>query len=302
MKNAKPFVLKVITPLHAGSGQDLGIVDLPIQRERHTGYPKIEASGLKGCLRENFSKNKETKKQDIDFIFGPEESGDHAGALGFIDCRLLLFPIKSVKGLFAWATSYDVLTKWKNTMKMIGEKQDFNIPNPQNGECYITEKSDLNLKNNAVVLEEYCFNTAEKDIPNELVTKLSFFTGILELEKQLIILSNDDFKDFVNLSTEVITRTKIDPKTGTVQTGALFIEEYLPSESVLYSLAIPASIFTKQEDKKDFLAGREDKVAIMDFWNKHHPHYLQIGGNATIGKGLVEMSSPEMGGTDENNE
>ena len=35
-KLAKPFFIKTITPMHAGSGQDLGIVDQPIKRERHT--------------------------------------------------------------------------------------------------------------------------------------------------------------------------------------------------------------------------------------------------------------------------
>ncbi|KQC07101.1 MAG: hypothetical protein APR54_06390 [Candidatus Cloacimonas sp. SDB] len=301
MKNATPFVIKVITPLHAGSGQDLGIVDLPIQRERHTGYPKIEASGLKGCLRENFRNNEEAKKH-LDLIFGPENSGDHAGALGFIDARLLLFPVKSVKGLFAWATSNDILSKWQKTLDMIGQQMSHEIPKPDNGECYLAGNSHLKLNNNAVVLEEYCFSKTESDIENELVQKLIQFTGIENLSQQLIILSNDDFKDFVNLSTEVITRTKIDPKTGTVETGALFTEEYLPSESVLYSLAIPSSIFTKESDKKVFLNGREDKEAIMDYWNQHRPQFLQIGGNATIGKGLVEMSSPEMGGTNDNDE
>ena len=53
-KQAKPLFLIVETPLHAGSGSDLGIVDLPIQREKHTDYPKIEASGLKGSIREIF--------------------------------------------------------------------------------------------------------------------------------------------------------------------------------------------------------------------------------------------------------
>ncbi|HRI29847.1 MAG TPA: hypothetical protein PK715_17435, partial [Chitinophagales bacterium] len=28
------------TPLHAGTGDDLGFVNLPIQRERHTDFPK----------------------------------------------------------------------------------------------------------------------------------------------------------------------------------------------------------------------------------------------------------------------
>ena len=49
-KMANPFFLVVETPLHVGSGTELGIIDLPIQRERHTGFPKIEASGLKGCI------------------------------------------------------------------------------------------------------------------------------------------------------------------------------------------------------------------------------------------------------------
>ena len=53
-KNAKPLFLICETPLHVGSGSDLGIVDLPIQRERHTNFPKIEASSLKGALREAF--------------------------------------------------------------------------------------------------------------------------------------------------------------------------------------------------------------------------------------------------------
>ena len=30
-------------------------MDLPIQRERHTGFPKIEGSGIKGCVREAFA-------------------------------------------------------------------------------------------------------------------------------------------------------------------------------------------------------------------------------------------------------
>jgi CRISPR-associated protein Cmr4 len=45
-KIARPFFMVVETPLHAGSGMGVGIVDMPIQRERHTSFPKLEASGL----------------------------------------------------------------------------------------------------------------------------------------------------------------------------------------------------------------------------------------------------------------
>ena len=49
-----------ITPCHAGSGSSMGVVDLPIQRERHTNWPMIQASGVKGAFRANFEKYKNT--------------------------------------------------------------------------------------------------------------------------------------------------------------------------------------------------------------------------------------------------
>ena len=39
------------TPLHMGTGTELGVVDLPVQREKHTGFPKGEASSIKGTFR-----------------------------------------------------------------------------------------------------------------------------------------------------------------------------------------------------------------------------------------------------------
>ncbi|NMC60647.1 MAG: type III-B CRISPR module RAMP protein Cmr4, partial [Candidatus Methanofastidiosa archaeon] len=129
-KIARPFFMIVETPLHAGSGTELGIVDLPIQRERHTEFPKIEASGLKGCIREEFEKSTgeipvDDAKKAISLAFGPEEGDAHAGALGFTDARLLLFPVKSMKGVFAWVTCPKVLEKFRRDLELA----EINIPN-----------------------------------------------------------------------------------------------------------------------------------------------------------------------------
>ena len=108
------------TPLHAGSGDDLGIVDLPIQRERHTDFPKVESSSLKGALREAFEKadgksNDKEHQVKIHRTFGFDEKAkfvdetkdlvgkdntQYSGSLAFTDARLLLFPVKSMKGVF----------------------------------------------------------------------------------------------------------------------------------------------------------------------------------------------------------
>jgi CRISPR-associated protein Cmr4 len=39
------------TSIHAGAGQALSVIDLPIQRESHTQFPVIFGSSLKGALR-----------------------------------------------------------------------------------------------------------------------------------------------------------------------------------------------------------------------------------------------------------
>ena len=52
-KDTELCVLHAISPVHAGAGSATGAVDLPIQRERHTGWPHIQASGIKGAFREH---------------------------------------------------------------------------------------------------------------------------------------------------------------------------------------------------------------------------------------------------------
>ena len=148
-KSAKPLFLIVETPLHAGSGSDLGIVDLPIQREKHTSYPKIEGSGIKGAIREVFSTQPDLKtlqkdwnitsvddsdyKGAIDLTFGPDttdQSNLHAGALGFTDARLLLFPVKSVSEVFGWITCPAVLERFKHDLSICEPsiELDFSLP------------------------------------------------------------------------------------------------------------------------------------------------------------------------------
>ncbi len=104
----KPFLLHAITSVHPGSGSEVGLVDLPIQREQHTGFPKIESSSLKGALRYTVSNllKDEKEKEKLELVFGsePGEGNDKktiASAIAFSDARILLFPVKSMRGVFA---------------------------------------------------------------------------------------------------------------------------------------------------------------------------------------------------------
>ncbi|NJO01066.1 MAG: type III-B CRISPR module RAMP protein Cmr4 [Bacteroidia bacterium] len=318
-----PLFLICQTPLHAGSGSELGVVDLPIQRERHTSFPKIEASTLKGSIRNAIERailrKSDNKKNDIKMInqvFGFDEASlpgfssddlkrlfregegeaktEFASCLGFTDARLLLFPVKSMKGVFAWITCPKVLKQFvadieltKRMVVKIPEISSFFLDQHQ---CVTTPKSALTVKSREgknVILEEYTFGVSSES--EELVTFGKWLANNIlpsndqlwreKLETDIVILPNDDFKDFVNLSTEVITRTKINNETGTVQDGALFTEEYLPAESVLYTM-----VLTSDEFKAN---GRIEEPKVREFFNKHLPPVIQIGGNATLGKGMV---------------
>lgn len=338
-KIAKPFFIQTITSLHAGSGDSLGIVDLPIQRERHTSFPKIESSSLKGSLREalenlsdttkkkfidetvtklvngeinkvNFKEENEKMNFDyaIHLVFGYDEDGvnkdienkfkddtEFSGCLAFTDARLLLFPVKSMKGVFAWITCPYVLQRFKDDMKIIGNDISIGIENlkPEIGKC-ITAHEKFLVVNNNVILEEYSFNKEKTD--SAVVSELLKYINNDEISKRLVILSDDDFKDFVNHSTEVITRTKIDNETGTVKSGALFNEEYLPPETIMYFLVFASPVFQKDENKKGIFKqnGKSEEELVLEFFDKGLPEYIQIGGNATIGKGIVRTKLMEV--------
>jgi len=338
MYKAKDILfLKAITPMHVGSGSDLGIVDLPIQRERHTGFPKIEGSSLKGALREMFEslidvdkenrmqvnvgidgyknlndewkikvkeKNDQVKEksftvnwnnkdnvkankyyQAISLIFGPDKDGsEYAGALGITDARLLLFPVKSVKGVFAWITCPGILKKFKDDLGKIGVENNFFVPEDLKDDEIIVNNNPLVI-DGKVVLEEYTFKVSGKGGDFNFLDSIDFVD-----KDKVAIVSDDTFRDFTEMSTEVITRVKIGD-SGTVEPGALWTEEYLPAETVLYNVILATDIFSK--DKGIFSDQSDIPDAIIKFveevLKEGFNYNIFIGGNTTIGKGLTQV-------------
>jgi CRISPR-associated protein Cmr4 len=307
------------TPTHVGSGAEVGIVDLPIQREGHTQYPKFEASSLKGALRQAVE-NKVLPQEDsigddaikVHRIFGLDEHSkagkqakkllkiedkdpEFAGCIGFSDARLLLFPIKSMRGVFAWATSFQALNRFKQDLNLAKCQRFDQVLNslctkPLSSQAVLVGNQSKVLIGNKVALEEYAFSAEKSSEVDELAQLLiqlvfpqadDYFKQ--KIKSNLVVLHDDDFKDFVELSTEVITRNRIDNQTGTVAKGALFSEEYLPAESILYSINFIAQEFRS----KDPLSVED----VASFMKTHLSELIfQIGGNATLGKGIVKTS------------
>ena len=79
-----------VSPVHMGAGTATGIIDNPIQRERHTGHPCFAGSGIKGAVRHGFlSTGRDSKLMDR--VFGPANGDLHAGAVSFGDAQIVSF-------------------------------------------------------------------------------------------------------------------------------------------------------------------------------------------------------------------
>ena len=161
MRDAAFLYIHAITPVHAGSGTALGHVDLPIQRERHTQWPIVPGSSLKGILRQDL---KGPLEPDLILdLFGPERDGDardHAGALSVSDARILAFPVRSLVGVFAWATCPAVLERFARDAALVGlqppeDGSDYAGLRP--GEAYAPAESPLRVDRDHLLLEDLEF-------------------------------------------------------------------------------------------------------------------------------------------------
>ncbi len=294
-KEAKVMFIYTESSLHCGSGASLGVVDLPIQREKYTDYPVCQASGVKGVVREWFENTHGENNDKVIKTFGPDfsnrgsDSEAFAGAATFTDGRLLLFPIRSLNGVFAYTTSRFALSRLKRDLQMAGVTVNWDVPDDAGDMIVGANDCKINDSNNRVVLEEYTFNFQANEsvkaiaewISNNAIPQGDEYKFWREkIKTDLLILPENAFRDFVKLSTEVQARIQIDNKTKTVKSGALFYEEALQSDSLLYSVVMAhdaANAAFKAEE-------------IMTLLSEINGKRLQFGGDATIGKGIVNVN------------
>ncbi len=284
------------TPLHAGSGSELGVVDLPIQRERYTGWPKVEASSFKGALREYF----DGEDNEKEIIFGPEGGDLHAGAVSLTDVRLLLFPVRSGKGTFAWIISPDAYSRFRKDMEILRRTNEnisienlpeFLSPNTVSNDSQNVLEID---RRNMVLLEEYSFEVRKGDanleeFVNWLESALGDEIRKNEIKRRICVVDNDFFNDMVQMYTEIITRIRIDRETKTVSGTGLWNEEYLPADTIMYSMVFASKPMVK--DMNSVPENLKTAEGVLNRFLSGIPQHLFLGGNTTVGKGLVRIES-----------
>jgi CRISPR-associated protein Cmr4 len=269
-----------ITPVHAGSGAELSVIDLPIQRERHTGFPVIWGQSLKGVLRrayEKLSKN----KGNTEIIFGPptDRAHEHAGAISVGDAKVLLFPVRSLKGVFAYVTCPMVLERLERDLELAGRIEKFDGVNVSENEALVTENSLVTI-NDKVVIEDIVLKSKNDEVVQKFVRVISGISPVEIDDKRVVVVHNDVFRNLVEMATEIVARVRISAETGTVESGALWYEEHLPSDALMYSVIAVGKLRKNAKLSVDNIVNE-----VVNFDGK----FLQIGGNETVGKGFVKL-------------
>ncbi len=294
----------VETPLHAGSGRAVGVVDLPIQRERSTNYPLVQASGVKGRLRAEAKGMLGLNDKECEAVFGPEKIGAdsdaYAGAVSFGDARLLLFPVRSVQGVFAWATSANVLARYVRDLAAAGvdtSKLGFDLTKLQAQERGALVSNNSALGSPTVVLEEFSYEANKSDEVDKLADYLTkhalpqtaeYKYWRDSLASHLLVLPENDFRDFVSYATEVVTRVRLTTETKTVARGALWTEESLPSDTLLYAPLYIGKGGTKKTGNEMSSDG------VQETLNKLNEQRVRLGGDETTGRGTVALRLQEV--------
>lgn len=272
------------TSLHAGTGRSTGVIDLPIMREAHTGWPCVYGSAVKGALR-GLAQQKQAS--GIHDIFGPDtgNASDHAGALAVGDARLLLLPVRSLSSHFKWVTCPALLRRVAADARRLG------IAGAVDGAGLSPEEDTVIVPKAAqstLFLEEFSFKQKAQDL-SALIAWLARFgdEGFAQrLQAQLAIISDDMFAHLANFATPVTPHIAIDNARKAVKPGALWYEETLPPESVLY-LTLAASASRRKDGK---MPAGEVLGSALALFPASAP-YVQLGGNETVGMGWCRVQS-----------
>lgn len=275
----KTFHLHALSALHVGTGQSVGVVDLPIARSRATHLPLVPGSALKGVLRDELGA---INPREHKALFGPESTAEgdaHAGALAVGDAHLLILPIRSFNGVVAFATCPFILRRY-------ARDREVSSPIPLLApEQAAPAGGSVIASQGKVLLEDLDLTVASGDAATVWAQSMAtaLYPGQAEWQTEFrshfVILADSVFSFLADTATEIRARVRINDDTRTVARGALWYEENLPAESVLWGVIGVSSS-----------RARDDRSAAADLARLLPGETtLQIGGKHTVGRGLCRF-------------
>lgn len=286
MKESCLTFIHALSLLHAGTGQGVGVIDLPIAREKATNLPFLPGSTLKGTLRDECGDD--TLRNNI-FGKGGDSTGSSGSAI-FTDQRLLCLPVRSLFGTFAWVTSPYILERFKRDCESVSESLMLDVPQVKNENCLVATDSPLKNNDSKVILEDLDLTVENEDVSawTEWLRKKIFADSKAWqnfFSERFCVVSDDVMNFLAETATEVKARNVLsDNKTS----NNLWYEEALPTETILSGILATVQVNAKAEEVFSRVKSLCEKP-------------IQLGGNMTVGRGLCCITVDHQGGTSDAN-
>lgn len=281
--------LYAVSPVHMGAGSATGVIDNPIQRERHSNHPCFAGSGIKGAVRhawEALGGDRELLTR----VFGPESGSSdlHAGAVSFGDAQLVAFPVRSLRGGYVYATCPMALARARRLLDLVGAGASWPaLPEVRDGQALVANEGLLREGKLHLEAFEYAATVQEtvgaigEALASDALPEDDGYAYFREkLGRDLVVLSDTDFGYFAENATLIEPHVRINTETGTADDGGLFYTENLPPESLLIAPLLASRTRTGKDDL-DAAAAMTKIRQVVD------RGLLQVGGDATTGRGLV---------------
>lgn len=220
--NACIVQLQCITNMHVGNGDvNYNIIEDEVERDPVTNYPVINASGVKGALREYF--NKKVDKEEIKKYFGFSKETDSAqGQIKILGAEMVAIAARASQG-----DSPFYLASTKTALERLNELSSLFL-----GKKLITIPKSDKIGNDQIGIEGY---KPQYKIEFEL--------------KDIYIL---DEQEFGMISLPVLARNSLDNGIS----NNLWYEEIVPHDSIF---AFPV-ISENEELLKTFIGIIDSKV------------------------------------------
>ncbi|MFR3330306.1 MAG: type III-B CRISPR module RAMP protein Cmr4 [Odoribacter splanchnicus] len=268
MNTVKMYIIDTLSNMHVGSGEvNYGVIDNLIQRDPVTHLPNINASGLKGALREAFK-----GESFVGDLFGSEpkakDDAKKAGNARFFEANLLSLPVRSDKVPYLMATSIDIIQALKRNMEVF---------QCQGGKEIISEidqfLNGINKKNLPLVFDQSLQGAYVEELTVRAhYDNINIPASIFNLlGKPLVILSHEQLFTLCDDNhLPVLARNNLEDGRST----NLWYEQVLPRYTRLYFM---------------FMEGKSDAKNVTNFHEKLLSEVFQIGANASIGYGFCKI-------------
>jgi CRISPR-associated protein Cmr4 len=282
--------LRAETFIHVGGGETSSLIDLPFTRESGTSYPYVPGSGMKGAYRSscrvkypaivNGEEEDFSDDQRLLALFGEPDS---AGPVLFSDARLAFLPLRSLSSAFVLASCPNILQRLVRDRRFAGgvdfDAEIFlaNLDNWDN-DAVQTDPSH----GEQLFIEEFRFSRGGSAVWEALQPGLQALLqgleGIPGTLQRIAVVSDADFGFFARRRLHVRVRNRLLPISKTVDSGALWTEESLPPETIMYNIISARAP-----------AHGAKLTELATLIHETGNGYLQVGGNETVGEGWFAL-------------